>query len=277
MFQDSLVAKLLTKMNNNTQGITFSGGYIIQTANEAFEFTTYENYYTSTTTEYVPVMMTATSRPKNIPNKEIYDWTFDVTFAIAGETESESLAQRTAIDDFRKTLTNTPTDTVTSDSTTYNIVTSATDVTTISDTVIVNGKSRTLLNMQVYVQSGINTWYGNSVSYVLDGESLDILSTSDAKSKSLDSAFVFGSSTTSSVAIDGTYVFKGVIVYKNTDLMNQLVTDILAGDVINYTYTLQIGFPNLNTITKTVILSNGSINTSLGELITLTVELVESE
>ena len=277
MFQDSLVAKLLAKMNSNTQGITFSGGYIIQTANEAFEFTTYENYYTSTTTEYVPVMMTATSRPKNIPNKEIYDWTYDVTFAIAGETESESLGQRTAIDEFRKLLTNTPTDTVTSDSTTYNIVTSATDVTTISDTVIVNGRSRTLLNMQVYVQSGINTWYGNSVSYSLESEALDILSTSDAKSKSLDSAFVFGGSTTSSVAIDGTYVFKGVIVYKNTDLMNQLVTDILAGDVINYTYTLQINFPNLTTVTKTVILSNGSINTSLGELITLTVELVESE
>jgi len=284
MFQDKLVEKLFTKLNNNTQSVTFRGGYIIQTANEAFEFTTYTNYYTSTTTEYVPVMMTSSSRPKNIPNKDIYDWTFDITFAIVGESETENQAQRNAIDEFRQTLTNTPNDTVTNGTTTYNIVTTATDIAIISDTVVVNGRSRSLVSMQVYVQSGINVWYGNSVGYSIkrngvteDAIYLDILSTSDAKSKTLDSAFVFGSSTTSSVAIDGIYVFKGVVVYKNDDILNAIVEDILKGDNINYLYDFTIEYPNIAPITKTMLLSNGSINTSLGELITITLELVESE
>lgn len=283
MFQDSLIEKLLEKLNNNTQGVTFRGGYLIQQTNADFAFTTYTNYYTQTTTEYVPIMFDLTSTPKNIPNKEIYDWVIDCTFSVTGETEdaTDLIAQRNAIDEFRASLTNNPIDTITDGLTTYKIVTSATDISTVSDVAIVNGKKRILVSMQVFVQSGIDITYGNEAAYsiktgVYDYEVFDTLSTSETKGKSLDTAQVFGNTTVSSVAIDGSYQFNAVVLYKNTVVHNEIVKDIILGNTLNLGYTLKIEFPNLATVEKSVILANGSINTNKGELISINLTMVEN-
>jgi len=292
MLQDKLVEHLLAKLNTNPRNITFKGGYLLQQTNESFEFTTWTNYYTSTTTEYVPVMFDSTSTPKNIPNKQIYDWTINMVCALDGEVEryddydtvtTNLTKQRKALDWFRQELTNSPLDTVVSDSVTYQIITTATDIQLIQDTMVVDGKKRSVVNMQINVQSGIDIWYGNQVTYSLKLDSelateylaLDLLSSVDAKSKSLDSAQVIGDTSTKSVGIDASYVFKGVVLYKNDDLLNNLVKDILGEQIVNYKYTLKIAYPNITEIEKTVFLSNGSVNTTLGQLVSISVEFVE--
>ena len=75
MFIPAITSKLLQQLNSNSQGITFRGGSLLQVANDKFAFTTYSNFYTETETAYVPVMFDYVSSPKNIPNKELYDYT----------------------------------------------------------------------------------------------------------------------------------------------------------------------------------------------------------
>jgi len=283
MFQDALVQKLLTKLNANSLGVTFRGGYLIQQTNDKFQFTTYTNYYTSTTTEYTPVMFDLQSTPKNVPGKQIYDWVIDCTFSFDGESDTVGniVNQKMAVDEFRTLLINSPIDTVTSGSTTFKIVTSATDITTISDSTIVNGKKRVMVSMQVYVQSGIDITYGNEVVYSIKTgsyayETLDTIVSSDTKGKSLDSAQVFGTTSITNVAMDGSYQYSGTIIYKNTDVHNEIVKDIIYGNAINLQYTFKISFPNLVSQEKNVILSSGSINANKGELITITLTFVEA-
>jgi len=138
MFIQSITSKLLQELNSNTQSITFRGGSLLQVAADKFSFTTYENYYTETETAYVPVMFDYVSSPKNIPNKELYDWTVDITFALEGENEA-TIGQIT-----------------------YNLVTSATDISLIRDVVIVNSEKRVLVSMQIFMQSGIDSVFGNN-------------------------------------------------------------------------------------------------------------------
>jgi len=162
MFIPKITDKLLQQLNSNTQDITFRGGSLLQVANDKFEFSTFTNYYTQETTEYIPVMFDYVSSPKNIPDKELYDWTIDITFALTGENETELADQREAIDGFRANLVNNPLDTLTIGSDTYNLVTSATDISLVRDVVIVNSKKRVLVAMQVFLQSGLDAVFGNN-------------------------------------------------------------------------------------------------------------------
>lgn len=282
MFQDSLIEALLEKLNNNLQNVVFKGGYLLQQTNDQFQFTTYTNYYTAVTTEYTPVMFDLTSIPKNIPNKDMYDWVIDLTISLDGESEDATnlVAQREAINEFRADLINNPVNLLTDGDVTYKYVTSATDITTVSDVAIVNGSKRILVGMQIYAQSGLDITYGNEATYQIktgayDYEVLDTLSVNESMGKTLDPAYVFGGTKMSSLAIDGAYQFNTVILYKNTDVHNEIVKDIIQGNALNLTYTLEISFPNIATIEKTVIISSGNINTNKGEAITITFTLVE--
>ncbi len=290
MFIPKITDKLLQQLNSNTQDITFRGGSLLQVANDKFEFTTFTNYYTAETTEFIPVMFDYVSSPKNIPNKELYDYTIDITFALTGENETELEDQREAIDGFRAGLVNTPLDTLTFDNTTINLVTSATDISLVRDVVIVNSKKRVLVAMQVFVQSGIDAIFGNNrvVELKLNTQGATYSEIFPFEfninmAKDVDAEMEFSKENVRSLPRNRTTVFNLKMFHEDTSLMRTILQDIfgsssaLTGDIPNQvvtqtevplsqTYMLRYKVPNnvQQFIEYKVLLTDGSINSSFG-------------
>jgi hypothetical protein len=286
MFIQSITSKLLQELNSNTQSITFRGGSLLQVAADKFSFTTYENYYTETETAYVPVMFDYVSSPKNIPNKELYDWTVDITFALEGENEAELLAQRTAIDEFRKGLVNTPLDTLTIGQITYNLVTSATDISLIRDVVIVNSEKRVLVSMQVFMQSGIGAVFGNNrvveIKLNQQGASYSEIFPFEfniTMAKDVDAEMEFANNISKSLPRNRSTLFNLKMFHEDTTIIREFLKDIygqqgvLNGETVTQTeidlaksYVLRFKVPDNNQqfTEYKVLLTDGSINSSFG-------------
>jgi hypothetical protein len=286
MFIPAITSKLLQKLNSNAQSITFRGGSLLQVANDKFEFSTYTNYYTEVTTEYVPVMFDYVSSPKNIPNKELYDYTIDITFALTGENEAELANQREAINTFRASLVNVPLDTVSVGNTTINLVTSATDISLVRDVVIVNSKKRVLVSMQVFLQSGIDAIFGNNrvVELKLNTQGATYTEIfpfefNITMSKDIDAEMEFSKNNVRSLARNRTTVFNLKMFHEDTTLTRELLKDVigqsgsLVGQTVTQTetalgqsYLLRFKQPNNNQqfTEYKVILETGAINSSFG-------------
>jgi hypothetical protein len=282
MFIQAITSKLLQKLNNNTQEVTFRGGSLLQVANDRFEFKTYLNYYTEQVVEYIPVMFDYLSSPKNIPNKEVYDYTVDITFALTGENEAELEGQRVAIDEFRASLINAPIDTLTVGEATRNIVTSATDLSLTRDVVIVNAKKRILVSMQVFVQSGIDIMFGNNrvveIKKNAEGTTFEQIFPFDFNiimQKFTDAEMEFGKDSVESIARNRATTFNLRMFHEDTPLIREIIKDLYGGVDLGLTYKLRFKVPNNNqtfaggTNGLTVILTDGSINTSFGTQNTL--------
>jgi len=273
MFIQAITNKLLQELNSNTRGITFRGGSLLQVANDRFEFKTVQNYYTVETTEFIPVMFDFVSSPKNIPNKEVYDWTIDITFGLTGENETELQDQRLAINEFRASLVNVPLSTITIGSIVYNYVTSATDISLTRDVVIVNAKKRVLVSMQVFLQSGIDTIFGNNrlVELRLNAAmqtyvaifpfEFNILMVRDT-----DSEMELSKTNVESIARNRTLTFSLKLFHENTTLFQEIIKDILGTVALNRTYKLRFKIPeNATVFTEyTVLLVDGSLSTAFG-------------
>jgi hypothetical protein len=286
MFIPEITNKLLQQLNSNSQNVAFRGGSLLQVANDRFEFSTFTNFYTKDTTEYIPVMFDYVSSPKNIPNKELYDYTVDITFALTGENETELGDQREAIDGFRANLVNSPLTTLTIDSTVYNIVTSATDISLIRDVVIVNAKKRVLVSMQVFLQSGIDAIFGNNrvVELKLNEQGATYVQifpfefTIDM-AKDVDAEMEFSKNNVEALPRNRTTIYSMKMFHEDTALMRNILKDIfgqsstIVGESVvqsevplMQSYVLRFKLPNNNMpfIEKTVILESGAINSSFG-------------
>jgi len=286
MFIPAITSKLLQKLNSNAQDITFRGGSLLQVANDKFEFSTYTNYYTEVTTEYVPVMFDYVSSPKNIPNKELYDYTVDITFALTGENEAELVDQREAIDAFRAGLVNTPLATLLIGSTTYNLVTSATDISLVRDVVIVNSKKRVLVAMQVFLQSGIDAIFGNNrvVELKLNTQGATYTQIFPFEfninmAKDVDAEMEFSKNNVEAIPRNRTTLFNLKMFHEDTTLMRTVLQDIfgessaVVGEAVvqsqvalGQSYVLRYKLPNNNLpfIETKVLLESGSISSSFG-------------
>jgi hypothetical protein len=277
MFIPSLTSKLLQKLNSNSLNITFRGGSLLQVTNDKFSFKTYLNYYTEVTTNYVPVMFDFISVPKNIPNKEVYDYTIDVTFALAGENEIELANQRQAINDFRASLINTPSDTVVMDSETRNIVTSATDISLIRDVVVVNSEKRVLVSMQIFVQTGIGIVFGNNRIVDLktnsQGASFITLSPFDfnvVMQRFTDAEMEFVKDNVESVTRSRNMTINMKLFHEDTALLRTIIADITGSGPIEQLYRLRYKIPNTQATYVggndglLVVLTDGSIGSSFG-------------
>jgi hypothetical protein len=286
MFIPAITSKLLQKLNSNAQSITFLGGSLLQVANDKFEFSTYTNYFTEVKTEYVPVMFDYVSSPKNIPNKELYDYTIDITFALSGENEAELANQREAINTFRASLVNTPLDTVSIGNTTINLVTSATDISLVRDVVIVNSKKRVLVSMQVFLQSGIDAIFGNNRVVELKLNTQGAIYTeifpfefNITMAKDVDAEMEFSKDNVQSLPRNRTTIFNLKMFHEDTTIIRNLLNDIFGsssaivgesvvqtGTTLARSYVLRYKLPNNNQqfIEYKVLLSDGSINSSFG-------------
>jgi hypothetical protein len=286
MFIPAITDKLLQQLNSNSQNITFRGGSLLQVANDKFEFTTFTNYYTAETTEFIPVMFDYVSSPKNIPNKELYDYTVDITFALTGENEAELVDQREAIDAFRAGLVNTPLATLLIGSTTYNLVTSATDISLVRDVVIVNSKKRVLVAMQVFLQSGIDAIFGNNrvVELKLNTQGATYTQIFPFEfninmAKDVDAEMEFSKNNVEAIPRNRTTLFNLKMFHEDTTLMRTVLQDIfgessaVVGEsvvqsqvALGQSYVLRYKLPNNNLpfIETKVLLESGSISSSFG-------------
>ncbi len=286
MFIPKITDKLLQQLNSNTQDITFRGGSLLQVANDKFEFTTFTNYYTAETTEFIPVMFDYVSSPKNIPNKELYDYTIDITFALTGENETELEDQREAINDFRAGLVNTPLDTLSFDNTTINLVTSATDISLVRDVVIVNSKKRVLVAMQVFVQSGIDAIFGNNrvVELKLNTQGSTYTEIFPFEfninmAKDIDAEMEFSKNNVEAIPRNRTTLINLKMFHEDNAIMRNLLKDIFGQSSaivaeavvqsevpLGKSYMLRYKLPNNNLpfIEVKVILENGAISSSFG-------------
>ena len=277
MFIKNYTNRLIQKLNSNSNGITFRGGSLLQVANDKFQFTTFSNFYTPTTTAYVPVMFDYVSSPKNIPDKDKYEYTASITFALAGENETELENQRLAIDAFRASLINTPLDTLTIGSKTYEIVTSATDISLVREVVIVNSEKRVLVSMQVFIQSGIGSVYGNDrvveLKLNVDGTQFVELQPYEFNvimATQPDSEMELSQSNVESIARNRTTTFNMRLYHEDTALIQEILKDIFGVSDLDRTYKMRFKVPdNAQAFVGgnnglTVMLADGSINTSLG-------------
>jgi hypothetical protein len=226
------------------------------------------------------------SSPKNIPNKELYDYTIDITFALSGENEAELANQREAINTFRASLVNTPLDTVSVGNTTINLVTSATDISLVRDVVIVNSKKRVLVSMQVFLQSGIDAVFGNNrvVELKLNTQGATYTEIfpfefNITMAKDVDAEMEFSKNNVRSLARNRTTVFNLKMFHEDTTLTRELLKDVigqsgsLVGETVTQTetalgqsYLLRFKQPNNNQqfTEYKVILETGAINSSFG-------------
>lgn len=277
MFIQAITSQLLQKLNSNTQQVTFRGGSLLQVTNDSFDFKTFDNYYTEVKTEFIPVMFDYLSSPKNIPNKEVYDYTVDITFGLTGENEAALETQRVAIDEFRAGLINTPLGTVQVGEATRNLVTSATDLSLSRDVVIVNAKKRVLVTMQVFIQSGIDIVFGNSrvieLKKNVQGSAFEVLFPFDFNiimQKFTDAEMEFGKNSVESIARNRATTFNLRIFHEDTPLMRDIIKDFYGGIDLGVTYKLRFKVPNNNqsfaggTDGFTVLLTDGAINTAFG-------------
>jgi hypothetical protein len=275
MFIKNVTDKLLQKLNSNSQDITFRGGSLLQVTNDKFEFRTFTNYYTVETTEFIPVMFDYISSPKNIPNKEVYDYTVDITFGLTGENETELQNQRLAIDEFRASLINNPLDTLVTENVTRNIVTSATDLSMVRDVVIVNAKKRVLVSMQVFIQSGIDIVFGNNrvvelrVKRTGTPDSYIVLQPFDfniVMQKFLDGEMEFTNNNITHIARNRSLTFSLRMFHEDTALMRDIIKDLNGVADLGIVYQLRFKLPNNNQsfVEYDVILTDGSIGSAFG-------------
>jgi len=275
MFIKNITDKLIQKLNTNNQDITFRGGSLLQVTNDKFEFTTFTNFYTPDTTEYIPVMFDYISSPKNIPNKDVYDYTVDITFALTGENETELQGQRVAIDQFRASLINTPLDTLTINNVTRNLVTSATDLSMVRDVVIVNAKKRVLVSMQVFIQSGIDIVFGNNrvVELRLKKEGTPdpyiVLQPFDfniVMQKFVDGEMEFTDNNIKHIARNRSMTFNMKLFHEDSNLIRDIIKDLNGVADLGVVYDLRFKVPNNNQsfVEYEVVLTDGSIGSAFG-------------
>ncbi len=280
MFIKNITDKLLQKLNSNTHDVTFRGGSLLQVTNDKFEFTTFTNFYTPDTTEYIPVMFDYISSPKNIPNKEVYDYTVDITFALTGENEAELEDQRLAINDFRASLINTPLDTLVIGSVTRNLVTSATDLSLVRDVVILNAKKRVLVSMQVFIQSGIDMVFGNNRVVELrlkktgTPDPYVVLQPFDfniVMQKFLDGEMEFTENNVKSIARNRSMTFNMRLFHEDSNFIRDIIKDLNGVADLGVVYQLRFKVPNNNQsfVEYDVILADGSLGSAFGTQNTL--------
>jgi hypothetical protein len=280
MFIKNITDKLLQKLNSNTHDVTFRGGSLLQVTNDKFEFTTFTNFYTPDTTEYIPVMFDYISSPKNIPNKEVYDYTVDITFALTGENEAELENQRLAINDFRASLINTPLDTLVVGSVTRNLVTSATDLSLVRDVVILNAKKRVLVSMQVFIQSGIDMVFGNNRVVELrlkktgTPDPYVVLQPFDfniVMQKFLDGEMEFTENNVKSIARNRSITFNMRLFHEDSNFIRDIIKDLNGVADLGVVYQLRFKVPNNNQsfVEYDVILADGSLGSAFGTQNTL--------
>ena len=286
-FLDAVQKEFNERLNKTKVGKVFVMGQFIQQSDTEFRFVVNPNSVTTYRTSYIPCMLTGIDTPKNIPNKDLYEWVFTLTIALGGEDEKREpqLSERKALDEFRKDLVNNAQFSVTVGEDKYNAVTTAFHISLLSDTIILSGKKRTLVSMQIGMQSGIDAFFGNDVKISLALESapttffaINKIDSSFKKNKIASGGFPLVAGTkTFNIATDSSYVYNTTVFYEDNNLLNGVVEEIWKNGSINQKYILKTEFAPISNIpNRTVLLNGGIINDVLGQPLTISFDMVDT-
>jgi hypothetical protein len=286
---DALQTYFNELLNENPYGKFFNMGQFIKQSGTEFRLDFVPSSVISYKVNYVPCMLSGVDAPKNIPDLDLYEWVFTLRIALTGENEKKDpqLSERRSLNWFRKKLVDEPLATITSDETDYNIVTTGYHIGLDSVTSTVSGKKRSLVSMQIGVQSGIGVFFGNSLELSLrrfeDADEDDNyypikkLGSGHKKNKVVSSGFVLTGSKTDNIAIDSAYGYNTVVVYEENVLLTAIMSEILLNGTLNTKYVLRTVFEPLGTIPdRTVLLTGGVINDNNGQFITLAFDIVDT-
>jgi hypothetical protein len=286
---DALQTYFNELLNENPYGKVFNMGQFIKQSGTEFRLDFVPSSVISYKVNYVPCMLSGVDAPKNIPELDLYEWVFTLRIALTGENEKKDpqLSERRALNWFRKKLVDEPLATITSDKTEYNIVTTGYHIGLDSVTTTVSGKKRSLVSMQIGVQSGIGVFFGNSLELSLrrfEDEDIDDnyypikkLGSGHKKNKVASSGFVLTGDKTDNVATDSAYGYNTVVVFEDNVLLKTIMSEILLNGELNTRYVLRTVFEPLGTIPdRTVLLTGGVINDNNGQFITLAFDIVDT-
>jgi hypothetical protein len=288
-FLDAIQDYFNDLINSSPQGKSFVMGQFIQQSGTEFRYDFVPNSVKSYKASYVPCMLNGIDTPKNIPDLDLYEWVFTLTVALTGEDEKvdPQLSERKALDWFRKKLVDVPRATLEVGDVEYNIVTTAYHISLNSVTNTVSGKKRSIVSMQIGVQSGIGAFFGNDLLLSLrrfeDADedenyySIKKLGSSHKKNKLASSGFVLTGNKTANIAIDSAYGYNTVIMYEDNVLINTIMSEILENGVLNTKYVLKTVFAPLGDIAnRTVLLTGGVLNDNNGQFITIAFDIVDT-
>ena len=286
---DALQTYFNELLNKNPFGKFFNMGQFIKQSGTEFRLDFVANSLVSYQVNYVPCMLNGVDAPKNIPELDLYEWVFTLRIALTGENEKKEpqLSERRALNWFRKKLVDEPLATITSDGIDYNIVTTGFHIGLDSVTSTVSGKKRSLVSMQIGVQSGIGVFFGNSLQVLLreiEAEDIDDnyfpikkLISSHKKNKVASSGFPLTGSKTENLAIDSAYGYNTSIIYENNVLGNSLFGEIMQNGKLNKKYIMRRIFEPFGDIAdRTVLLTGGVISDNNGQFITISFDIVDT-
>ena len=157
MIQEDLNTYVINKLNENTQGITFNGGFIFVIDNGAFVVKTQVGY-TITETDYVPTFIPdwrATVNP--FKNVDMQEYIQPISFAFKQEYLEEGLD---ALEEFRQAL-NGASDTIGD----YTAVFKIGIVSAPSTPIQHSGSNWILVDIQFNASLSKGTLYGNNVTF----------------------------------------------------------------------------------------------------------------
>lgn len=286
------VDKLNTQNSNLNNDFVFRTGYLIQKTDLKFEFDSFPNYYSKETTRFIPVMVDTIDRPRNIPNKDVTEWTISIQFLLEGESDSDPhfIQQYNALEAFRKDLVNQPLAVIQSGSDKYLAVHSSTTINRSGGVSVLNGRKVIPVGMQIFATTSIGLDYGNTLILGVkrsqdsnqDYVRLIPLEVIISSSKTLESEMEFGDRFATSVPLNRFLDFS-VRMNLDTQLLitQDFVDDIMGDTSIEKSYDLQISYPNElkqlgiatpmvnKTYTYRVVLESGVIVFSLGGITSL--------
>ena len=280
MDQISLVNYYTNILNQNTDGIVFVGGYLIQTAGGDYTYQQVTNYYTSTEVEYVPVTFSFIGEPKRVPNYDITEWNMYVTMEFYGnyDTEENLTKQVNAVDTFRLEVENNPLGTVDS----YKITSSVSPITKEEHNARGNKKQITV-SFELSALTGVSIWFGNSITSELalkDGTLTEVFSLAtsivNGATEQTEPDLSTASGLSKSVNEDNTVQFNMSFLFDNSSLVNELIKSItgLDGD-INKKYDLKLTFPSFP-LAKVVVVTGGTISMNPNDLMIVNVQFKET-
>lgn len=304
-FQKDLIQFYIDKLNTINSSFptghdfVFRTGYLLQKSDLKFEFDTYPNYYSKETTQFIPVMVDTIDRPRNIPEKDVTEWTVSIQFLLVGESDSDPyfIEQYTALEALRKDLVDNPVAVVNHDSNKYLTIHSSTSINRSGGVSILNGKKVIPVGMQLFVTTSKGLDYGNNVilkiydytagqngSWTLNETPYTILPLEFiiSSAKTLESEMEFGDSFATSVPLNRFLDFSVRMNLDTQMLITKSFMDDIAGAVnINKPYKLEFVFPgkletlgittpiNNTTYQFDVIMESGVAVFSLGGITTL--------
>lgn len=264
-FQKDLIQFYVDKLNTinssfpSGHDFVFRTGYLIQKTDLKFEFDTYPTYYSKETTQFIPVMVDTIDRPRNIPEKDVTEWTLSLQFLLVGESDTDPyfVEQYTALEAFRKDLVDVPIGVVNSALEKYLVVHSSTTINRSGGISILNGKKVIPVGIQIFATTSKGLHYGNNLLLQMYDSTFannewTIAETPTAivplefivsSVKTLESEMEFGETFATSVPLNR---FLDFSVRVNLDtqmaLTNSFMNDILGGVGIDKPYKLRFSY-----------------------------------